>query len=127
MVDRDYYELQCFVTKLCNLRSTGHSACLTVESRDYELSINLQLNFPRPVYYRPGPRPRPSPSRLRRRVRRAAAVQADQCVPPLLLSQHSPLLLIGQHVWMPLYKLAKVFNKLSLPLSLRVGATPLLP
>ena len=28
---------------------------------------------------------------------------------PLLLSQHSPLLLLGpQHVWMPLYKLAKV-------------------
>ena len=81
MVDRDMYELQCFVTKLCNLRSTGQSACLTVESRDYELSINLQLNFPRPVYYRPGPRPRPSPSRLRRRARRAAAA-ADKAVQP---------------------------------------------
>ena len=151
MVDRDQFELQSFVSKLCSLRSTGQRACLTVESRDFELSINLQLNLPCPVYYRPGPRPRPSPSRIRRRERRAAAatdkvvqpdlpvhtradaaVQADQCVspppPPLLLSQHSPLLLLGpQHVWMPLYKLAKVYKILSLPLSLRVGVTPLLP
>ena len=101
MADRDMYELQCFVNKLWSLRSAGQSACLTVESRDYELQINLQLNLPHPGYPRPGPRPRPSPTRARRRARRAAAatdkvvqpdlpvhtradaaVQADQCVSP---------------------------------------------
>ena len=82
MADRDIYELQCFVNKLWSLRSAGQSACLTVESRDYELLINLQLNLPRPVYSRPGPRPRPSPSRARRRARRvaAAAEKTDKAV-----------------------------------------------
>ena len=83
MADREIYELQCFVNKLWSLRSAGQSACLTVESRDYELHINLQLNLPRPGYSRPGPRPKPSPSRARRRARRAAtAEEADKAVKP---------------------------------------------
>ena len=49
MADRDQYELQCFLTKLWGLRNAGKSACLTVECRDMELSINLQLNLPRPT------------------------------------------------------------------------------
>ena len=82
MADRDQDELQCFLTKLWSLRNAGKSACLTIECRDMELSINLQLNLPRPVYSRPGPRPRPSPSRARRRARRvaAAAEKADKAV-----------------------------------------------
>ena len=73
MADRDQDELQCFVTKFRSLRNAGKSACLTIECRDMELSINLQLNLPRPVYSRPGPGPRLSPSRARRRARRVAA------------------------------------------------------
>ena len=100
MAGRDYYELQCFVSQLSSLCSAGKSACLTVECRNFELSINLHLNLPGLVHPRPGPRRRPSPYRLRRHARRAAAaadkavqrdlpvhkradaaVQADQCVP----------------------------------------------
>ena len=92
MVDRDQYELQCFLSKLCSLRSAGRSACLTVECRDFELSINLQHNLPGLVYPRPGPRPRPSPSRLRRRARRAAAAadKADKAVQHDLPVRHTP-------------------------------------
>ena len=77
MVGRNYhYELQTFVSKLCDLRSAGKSACLTVECQGFELSINLQLKLPGLTL-----RPRPSPSRLRRRARRAVAA-ADKAVLP---------------------------------------------
>ena len=73
------YELQCFASKLWNLRCTGKSACLTVESRGPKLSLCLRLDISDQVYHKP--RCRPSPSRLRRRARHAEAA-AGKTVQP---------------------------------------------
>ena len=71
MAVRDFqYELQCFASKLWNLRCAGKSAYLTVESQGPQLSLCLKLDLS--VQNHCKPRSRPSPSRLRRRAEAAA-------------------------------------------------------
>ena len=147
MADCEIYELQCFVNKVWSLRNAGQSACLTIESRDYELQINLQLNLPHPGYPRPGPRPRPSPTRARRRARRAAAatdkvvqpdlpvhiradaaVQADQCVsppPPPPKPTHPTATTLSTACVDAALQAGQSVQEFVPPL--RVGVTPLLP
>ena len=65
MAVRDFqYELQCFASKLWNLRRAGKCAFLTVESRGPVLSLNLKLDLSVKNDHK---------QRLRRRSRRAEA------------------------------------------------------
>ena len=41
------YEIHSFVTKLMNLRKAGRNACLTVECKDGDVIVNLQLHLHR--------------------------------------------------------------------------------
>ena len=67
------FEIHSFVTKLMNLRKAGRNACLTVECKDGDVIVNLQLHLHRETDY-PGPQhQRTSPSRLHRRARRELA------------------------------------------------------
>ena len=87
------FEIHSFVTKLLNLRRAGRNACLTLDCKDGEIIVNLQLHLHRDAGHSVPEHQRPSPSRLRRRARRelgrataaanaaAAKETADKAVP----------------------------------------------
>ena len=87
------FEIHSFVTKLLNLRRAGRNACLTLDCKDGEIIVNLQLHLHRDAGHSGPEHQRPSPSRLRRRARRelgrataaanaaAAKETADKAVP----------------------------------------------
>ena len=63
------FEIHNFETKLMNLPRAGRNACLTVECKDGDIIVNLQLHLHRETD-NPGPHhQRPSSSCLRRRER----------------------------------------------------------
>ena len=67
------FEVSSFVTKLMTLRESGRSACLTLDCKEGEIIINLQLHLDREADHHGTHHPKPSPSRLRRRARRELA------------------------------------------------------
>ena len=73
MAVHENFEIHSFVNKLMNLRRAGRNACLTLDCKDGEILINLQLHLHREAGHHGLQHPRPSPSRLRRRARRELA------------------------------------------------------
>ena len=80
-----HFELHSFLSKFCNLWSSGKSARLAVECQAGQATVNLQLDLGLPHHEHPQEhhQKRVGPSRLRRRARRAqarhqAAVDAAQ-------------------------------------------------
>ena len=69
------FELQSFLSKFCNLWSSGRNARLAVECQAGQATVNLQLDLGLPHHAHPQEhhKKQVSPSRLRRRARRAQA------------------------------------------------------
>ena len=73
MAVHENFEIHSFVNKLMNLRRAGRNACLTLDCKDGEILINLELHLHRDAGHHGLQHPQPSPSRLRRRARRELA------------------------------------------------------
>jgi hypothetical protein len=70
-----HFELHSFLSKFCNLWSSGRNARLAVECQAGQATVNLQLDLGLPHHEHPQEdhQKRVSPSRLRRSARRAKA------------------------------------------------------